>query len=42
MTSFETGYPVISVTETEGGIRVRQNRFLETGIPKPEDDSILW
>lgn len=38
----KTGYPVLSVTEDEKGIFVRQDRFLETGAPNPEDNETLW
>ncbi|KAH9857712.1 leucyl aminopeptidase [Lenzites betulinus] len=36
------GYPVITVTEKEGGIHVRQDRFLETGPADPKDNETLW
>ncbi|KAA1467279.1 leucyl aminopeptidase [Dentipellis sp. KUC8613] len=36
------GYPVLTVTETEKGIRVRQDRFLEDGPAKPEDNETIW
>ena len=36
------GFPVIAVTETSTGIRVRQDRFLEKGPAKPEDNETLW
>ena len=36
------GYPVITVTEKEGGILVRQDRFLETGPADPEDNETIW
>ncbi|KAJ7622861.1 hypothetical protein B0H17DRAFT_1151561 [Mycena rosella] len=38
----KTGYPVITVTESPGGIDVRQNRFLESGIAAPKDDETIW
>ncbi|KAI0743398.1 peptidase family M1-domain-containing protein [Daedaleopsis nitida] len=38
----EMGYPVITVTEKEGGIRVRQDRFLETGPAEPKDNETIW
>ncbi|KAI0633685.1 hypothetical protein C8Q77DRAFT_1157857 [Trametes polyzona] len=36
------GYPVVSVVEKEGGILVRQDRFLETGPADPKDNEVLW
>ncbi|KAL9931881.1 hypothetical protein V8E36_009196 [Tilletia maclaganii] len=36
------GFPVITVTEQEDAIVVRQNRFLSTGDVKPEEDETLW
>ena len=36
------GYPVITVTEKEGGILVRQDRFLETGPADPKDNESIW
>ena len=36
------GFPVIAVTETSTGIKVRQDRFLEEGPAKPEDNETLW
>lgn len=36
------GYPVIKVTEVEGGIHVRQDRFLESGPAKEEDNQTVW
>lgn len=36
------GYPVIKVTEVEGGIHVRQDRFLETGPAEPKDNETIW
>ncbi|ETW82731.1 Metallo peptidase M1 [Heterobasidion irregulare TC 32-1] len=36
------GFPVLTVTETEGGITVRQDRFLEDGPAKPEDNETIW
>ncbi|TFY80729.1 hypothetical protein EWM64_g3287 [Hericium alpestre] len=36
------GYPVITVMETKDGIRVRQDRFLEDGPAKPEDNETIW
>ena len=42
MTGDQMGYPVVSVTEVEGGIKVRQDRFLESGPAKPEDNETIW
>ena len=36
------GYPVVTVTEKEGGIQLRQDRFLETGKPLPEENETIW
>ncbi|EKM55868.1 uncharacterized protein PHACADRAFT_256779 [Phanerochaete carnosa HHB-10118-sp] len=36
------GFPVVHVTEVDGGIRVRQDRFLETGPAVPEDNETIW
>jgi aminopeptidase 2 len=36
------GFPVITVTETPTGIKVRQDRFLEDGQAKPEDNKTIW
>ncbi|KAK7054156.1 aminopeptidase [Favolaschia claudopus] len=38
----KTGYPVLTVTESSGGIIVRQNRFLSSGPAEPKDDEALW
>jgi len=36
------GFPVVTVTETPTGIKVRQDRFLEDGQVKPEDNTTIW
>ncbi|KAK6529859.1 Aminopeptidase 2 mitochondrial [Arthrobotrys megalospora] len=36
------GHPVVSVTETDSGIHVKQNRFLRTADVKPEEDETLY
>jgi aminopeptidase 2 len=36
------GFPVLTVTETATGIKVRQDRFLETGIAEAKDNETLW
>ncbi|KAF5391327.1 hypothetical protein D9757_002062 [Collybiopsis confluens] len=36
------GFPVVSVTETANGIKVRQDRFLETGLAEGEDNETTW
>ncbi|EIN08063.1 hypothetical protein PUNSTDRAFT_126849 [Punctularia strigosozonata HHB-11173 SS5] len=36
------GFPVLTVTETEGAIKVRQDRFLETGPAEPKDNETIW
>ncbi|KAE8270416.1 hypothetical protein A4X09_0g1910 [Tilletia walkeri] len=39
---YKQGFPVITVTEKDDAIVVRQNRFLLTGDVKPEEDDTLW
>ncbi|KAK4703907.1 hypothetical protein P7C70_g2308, partial [Phenoliferia sp. Uapishka_3] len=36
------GFPVITVEETSEGLKVRQNRFLATADPTPEEDEVIW
>ncbi|KAF8199715.1 leucyl aminopeptidase [Pholiota molesta] len=36
------GYPVLSVTEDATGIKVRQDRFLETGPSDSKDNETIW
>ncbi|KAG5639615.1 hypothetical protein H0H81_010817 [Sphagnurus paluster] len=36
------GFPVLTVTETAAGIKVRQDRFLETGLAEPKDNETIW
>ncbi|KAH9974690.1 peptidase family M1-domain-containing protein [Lactifluus volemus] len=36
------GFPVLTVTETPTGIKVRQDRFLEDGPARPEDNETIW
>ncbi|KAK7693087.1 hypothetical protein QCA50_002652 [Cerrena zonata] len=36
------GFPVVTVTETSGGIHVRQDRFLESGPALPKDNETIW
>ncbi|KAH9483761.1 Aminopeptidase 2, mitochondrial [Psilocybe cubensis] len=36
------GFPVVTVTENENGITVRQDRFLETGPAEPKDNETIW
>jgi aminopeptidase 2 len=36
------GFPVLTVTETSTGIKVRQDRFLEDGQAKPENNKTIW
>ncbi|KAI1788458.1 peptidase family M1-domain-containing protein [Ganoderma leucocontextum] len=36
------GYPIVTVTEKEGGIHLRQDRFLETGPADPKDNETIW
>lgn len=37
----QTGFPLITVSE-EGGLKLRQNRFLSSGPPAAENDQQLW
>jgi aminopeptidase N len=36
------GFPVLTVTEEPNKITIRQNRYLETGDAKEEEDQTLW
>ncbi|KAJ7207877.1 leucyl aminopeptidase [Mycena pura] len=36
------GYPVITVTESSAGIRVRQDRFLNSGAPDATENDTIW
>ncbi|CAG7846066.1 Aminopeptidase 2; Flags: Precursor [Serendipita indica DSM 11827] len=36
------GFPVLTVTETSEGIKVRQDRYLETGDVKEDENQTLW
>lgn len=38
----KVGFPVVTVHETVDGLQLRQNRFLSSGDPTPEEDSTLW
>ncbi|TKA51094.1 hypothetical protein B0A53_05880 [Rhodotorula sp. CCFEE 5036] len=38
----KTGFPLITVEETEKGLKVRQNRFFATADATPEEDETLW
>ncbi|TFK50212.1 hypothetical protein OE88DRAFT_1736470 [Heliocybe sulcata] len=38
----KTGFPVISVTETDKGIHVRQDRFLSSGPADPKENETIW
>lgn len=38
----KVGFPVLTVTEGNQQISVRQSRFLSTGDVKPEDDQTTW
>ncbi|KWU42560.1 putative AAP1-alanine/arginine aminopeptidase [Rhodotorula sp. JG-1b] len=38
----KTGFPLITVEETEKGLKVRQNRFFATADATPEEDQTLW
>ncbi|KAH9169601.1 hypothetical protein EDB89DRAFT_1457894 [Lactarius sanguifluus] len=35
------GFPVLTITETPSGIKVRQDRFLEGGPANPEDNETI-
>jgi hypothetical protein len=36
------GFPVLTVTETRDGIKVRQDRFLETGPAEAKENETIW
>ncbi len=36
------GFPVVTVTEKDSAIHLKQNRFLRTGDAKPEEDTVLY
>ncbi|OAX41307.1 hypothetical protein K503DRAFT_848469 [Rhizopogon vinicolor AM-OR11-026] len=36
------GFPVLTVIEDEKGIRIRQDRFLETGPAEEKDNQTIW
>jgi aminopeptidase 2 len=36
------GFPVLTVTEKADSITVRQDRYLETGDVKDEENQTLW
>ena len=36
------GYPIVTVTEKEGGIHLRQDRFLETDPAEAKDNETIW
>lgn len=36
------GFPVLTVTENESGICVRQDRFLETGPAEAQENETIW
>jgi len=36
------GFPVLTVTEVEGGIKVRQDRYLESGPAEEKDNQTIW
>ena len=38
----QIGFPVVTVTETDEGVTVKQNRFLQTGPAEPQDDETIW
>lgn len=40
----EMGYPVVSVEETEekGKFKVSQQRFFQSGLPTPDEDTTIW
>ncbi|KAJ7489700.1 leucyl aminopeptidase [Mycena galericulata] len=38
----KTGYPIITVSEAPGGVNIRQNLFLASGVADEKDDQTLW
>jgi aminopeptidase 2 len=38
----KVGFPVVTVTEKDGEVAVRQDRFLQTGAAKEADNETIW
>ncbi|ORY04712.1 aminopeptidase [Basidiobolus meristosporus CBS 931.73] len=38
----QVGYPVLTVTEADGKLNIRQSRYLSSGDVTPADDTQLW
>lgn len=38
----QIGFPVLTVSETHEGVRIRQDRFLETGRGEGADNETIW
>jgi aminopeptidase 2 len=38
----QMGFPYLTVTETEKGVHVRQDRFVETGPAEPKENETIW
>ncbi|KAJ7242385.1 leucyl aminopeptidase [Mycena haematopus] len=36
------GFPLITVSETSGGIHVRQDRYLDNGTPSMDENQTIW
>ncbi|KAN0060302.1 Aminopeptidase 2 mitochondrial [Thecaphora frezii] len=36
------GFPVLTVTEEDDALKIKQNRFLSTGDPTADEDKTLW
>ncbi|KAF8198244.1 leucyl aminopeptidase [Mycena galopus ATCC 62051] len=38
----KTGFPLITVTETSGGIHIRQDRYMDNGTPEAHENETIW
>ena len=38
----QIGFPVLTVSETKDGIKIRQDRYLETGPAEAKDNQTIW
>ncbi|KAF7325843.1 Leucyl aminopeptidase [Mycena kentingensis (nom. inval.)] len=38
----KTGFPLITVTETTDGVKIRQDRFLDSGSPTEKENETIW
>jgi len=40
--TLNVGHPILTVTESNGIVNVKQNRYLRSGNVKPEEDKTIW